>query len=60
MRLTLQRHEAHRCRAAKMPRGKTASREHENYTQSLMPYRRACDPRPKLDVAIANALGPLA
>lgn len=60
MRLTLQRHEVLRWRATRMPRGNTARQGHENYTQSLMPYRRACDQRPKLDVAIANVVGPLA
>jgi hypothetical protein len=43
-----------------MPRGNAARQDHENYTQSLMPYRRACDKRAKLDVAIANVVGPLA
>jgi len=32
----------------------------ENYVLSLMLYRRVCDQCPKLDVAIANAVGPLA
>jgi hypothetical protein len=41
-----------------MLRGKTARQDHENYTLSLMFYRRVCDQRPKLDVAIANVVGP--
>ena len=58
MRLTLQRHEAHRWRAANMPRCKTARQDHENYMLSLMLYRRVCHQCPTLDVAIANVVGP--
>jgi hypothetical protein len=56
MRLTLERDEAHRCRAENMPRGKTATQDHENYVLSLTLYRRVCDQCPKLDVAIANVV----
>jgi type I restriction enzyme M protein len=58
MSLTLRRHEVLPWRATNMLRGKTARQDHENYTLSLMFYRRVCDQRPKLDVAIANVVGP--
>lgn len=58
MRLTLQGHDAHRWRTANMPRCKTATQGHEHYILSLMLYRRVCDQRPKLDVAIADVVGP--
>ena len=58
MSRTLQRHEAHRSRAANVPRCKTARQDHENYILSLMLNRRVCHQCPTLDVAIANAVGP--
>lgn len=60
MSLALQQHETHRWRAAKIPRGKTAGQCHENYILSLMLYQRLCDRCPKLHVAIADHVGPLA
>jgi hypothetical protein len=60
MSLALQRHEAHRWRTANMPRCKTATQGHEHYILSLMLYRRVYDQFPKLDVAIADVVGPLA
>jgi hypothetical protein len=58
MRFNLQRRKAHCWRAANMPRGESATQDREHYILSLMLYRRACDRCPKLDVAIANVVGP--
>jgi len=55
-----QGHEAHRWRAVKMACGKTATQEHENRILPRMPYRPVFDRCQKLDVAIANVVGPQA
>jgi len=43
-----------------MPRCKTAKQGHERYMLSLMLYRRVYDHCPKLGVAIADVVRPLA
>lgn len=60
MSLVPQRRAAHRWCTANMPRCKTAKQGHERYMLSLMLYRRVYDHCPKLGVAIADVVRPLA
>ena len=59
MKLTFRQIELNHWSAANILCGKTMRQDHKNYILSRMLHKRLGDKRPKLNIAIANHMGPL-